>query len=108
MNANERRLADGRRFGARFQTLRGSPIEAGGATLTPIARRVVIWSPWGVWAYVWPATIEYDVGRRIQRARITRARALVWAPSALFAIAGIAAAALAAQSLKRETETRTA
>ncbi|HEU0027074.1 MAG TPA: hypothetical protein VFQ25_08155 [Ktedonobacterales bacterium] len=76
--------------GARLETLRGDSRQVGGATLTPIARRLAIRWPGGGWVYAWPSAIEIQTARGTRRARIIPVQRI-----ALAALAGFALAALA-------------
>lgn len=82
------RLGEARPFGVRVETMRGEPIAAAGATMTPIARRLAVWWPSGAWVYAWPIAIEYPPG---QRTRIIHIRMRAFA---FFATLGLAAFAV--------------
>jgi hypothetical protein len=69
--------------------MRGAPRQAGGATITPIARRLALRWPGGGWVYAWPAAVEVQTARGTRRARIIPMRMV-----ALAALAGVALAAL--------------
>jgi hypothetical protein len=53
-----------------MRTLRGGARRVGGATLTPIARRLAIRWPGGGWVYAWPSAIEIQTEQGTRRARI--------------------------------------
>jgi hypothetical protein len=72
-----------------MRTLRGGARRVGGATLTPIARRLAIRWPGGGWVYAWPSAIEIQTEQGTRRARILPVQRL-----ALAALAGLALAAL--------------
>lgn len=68
--------AGARPFGVRLAAARGAPVLAAGMSVTPIARRLMVWWPGGGWVYVWPDAIEYADGQRTRRARIVPVRLL--------------------------------
>ncbi len=76
--------------GARMEKLRGAPRQAGGATVTPITRRLTLRWPGGGWVYAWPSAIEVQTERGTRRLRIIPVRII-----ALATLAGIILAALA-------------
>lgn len=82
------RLGETRPFGVRVETMRGEPMPAAGATITPIARRLAVWWPGGAWVYAWPIAVEYPPG---QMTRIIHVRMRVFA---LFATFGLSAFAI--------------
>ena len=76
--------------GVRMETLRGEPRQAGGATVTPIARRTTLRWPGGSRVSARPAAVEIQTERGVRRVRIMPFRRV-----ALVTLAGITLAALA-------------
>ncbi len=76
--------------GVRMETLRGEPRQAGGATVTPIARRLTLRWPGGGRVSARPSAVEIQTERGVRRVRIMPFRRV-----ALATLAGITLAALA-------------
>jgi hypothetical protein len=76
--------------GVRMETLRGAPRQAGGATVTPIARRLTLRWPGGGRVSIRPTAVEIQTERGTRRVRIMSFRRV-----AMAALAGITLAALA-------------
>jgi hypothetical protein len=92
--------------GLRLETLRGGARQVGGATMTPIARRLTIRWPGGGWVYAWPTAIEIQTERGVRRARVMPVQRIALAALAGLALAA-AAAAVAQWLLNRRPETET-
>lgn len=87
--------AGARPFGVRLAAARGTPVLAAGMSVTPIARRLMVWWPGGGWVYAWPEAIEYPDGQRTRRARIIPVQSLVM--GVFVALGVVSAVASAAQ-----------
>ncbi len=77
-------------MGMRLQRLRGAPRQAGGVTMTPIARRLALRWPGGGRASTWPVAIEIQTERGTERLRVIPLRRIALATLTGFTLAALA------------------